>query len=99
MGKYICKDYSFEGDNVANPCADAGGVLTKSNFENPAICTDGTIEEQKAEGNCSTHGGLRADNPTKTELENKDFSWGNIKSMAIVVGVIVLVAYIFKKKQ
>jgi hypothetical protein len=98
MGKYICKNYSFEGDNVENPCADAGGVLMKSNFENPVVCNDKTVEEQKSEGNCSSHGGEMGISPTKTDLEMQDFSWQNIKSMAIVVGVIALVAYIFKKK-
>jgi hypothetical protein len=36
---------------------------------------------------------------TKTEAENQDFSWENIKAMAIVVGVIALGVYIFKKKK
>jgi hypothetical protein len=36
---------------------------------------------------------------TKTEAENQDFSWENIKAMAIVVGVIGLAVYIYKKNK
>jgi len=36
---------------------------------------------------------------TKTQLEMQDFSWKNIRGFAIVLGVIVLGAYIFKKKK